>query len=45
MPSIYTLDILPMPNDKRIKIKKIKPEIVAAIRFSGFFNQKKLIIT
>jgi hypothetical protein len=42
MPSIYTLDTLPVPNDKRIKIREIKPEKLAVIRFSGFFNQKKI---
>jgi hypothetical protein len=42
MPSIYTLNTLPVSNDKRIKIRKIKPEKLAVIRFSGFFNQKKI---
>lgn len=42
MPSKYTLENLPVPNDDRIKILKVQPERVAAIRFSGFFNQKKI---
>ena len=39
MPSRYTLENLPIPNEKSIKLREIKPEKVAAIRFSGFFNQ------
>lgn len=42
MPSKYSLEGLPVPNDKRIKIVKVDPEKIAAIRFSGFFNQKKI---
>jgi hypothetical protein len=40
MPSVYTLDTLPIPNEKKIQFRKIEPEKVAAIRFKGFFNQK-----
>ena len=50
MPSNYTIDTLPTPKNKRIKIKEIKEKNMAAIRFSGFMsdsnfniNQKKLI--
>ena len=40
MPSAYTLDTLPVPNEKKIQFREIKPEKVAAIRFKGFFDQK-----
>ena len=40
MPSRYTLENLPTPNEKSIKLREIKPEKIAAIRFSGFFNQE-----
>ena len=40
MPSRYTLENLPIPNEKSIKLREIKPENIAAIRFSGFFNQE-----
>lgn len=42
MPSKYTLDNLPIPNEKSIKLKQIKPEKIAAIRFSGFFDQQNI---
>jgi hypothetical protein len=42
MPSRYTLENLPIPNEKSIILREIKPEKVAAIRFSGFFNQKNV---
>jgi hypothetical protein len=39
MPSSYTLETLPIPNNSSIQLVAIKPEKIAAIRFSGFFNQ------
>ena len=42
MPSRYTIENLPIPNEKSIIFIEIKPEKVAAIRFSGFFNQKNV---
>jgi hypothetical protein len=42
MPSRYTLENLPIPNEKSIILREIKPEKIAAIRFSGFFNQKNI---
>ena len=42
MPSSYTLETLPIPNNSSIKLVEIKPEKIAAIRFSGFFNQENV---
>tara|TARA_B100000925_G_C22004590_1_gene473013 strand:- start:1276 stop:1806 length:531 start_codon:yes stop_codon:yes gene_type:complete len=50
MPSRYTIDTLPAPKNKRVKIKEIMEKDMAAIRFSGFMsdsnfnkNERKLI--
>lgn len=42
MPKKYTLETLPEPNNKSVEIKKLPAQRVAAIRFSGFFNEKKV---
>jgi len=42
MPSRYSMDELPFPDDKRIRFRKILPQKMAAIRFSGFFNEKRI---
>ncbi len=42
MPRKYTLETLPEPNNRAIEIKKLTAQRVAAIRFSGFFNEKKV---
>lgn len=42
MPSQYTIDSLPKPQDKRITIKTIPAMQVAAIRFSGMSTQKNI---
>lgn len=35
MPSRYTLDTLPVPNDARVQIREVPPAHYAAVRFSG----------
>lgn len=35
MPSRYTLDTLPVPNDARVHIRELPPTHHAAVRFSG----------
>lgn len=40
MPSKYTLESLPIPDDERIKFKEIKDYRVAVIRFSGRAKEK-----
>jgi hypothetical protein len=39
MPSGYTLDTLPQPKDSRIHFNLIPTRSLAAIRFSGYFQQ------
>lgn len=40
MPKKYTLDTLPRPNDRNIKIRVIPSSRIAAMRFSGSLNEK-----
>ena len=42
MPSKFTLETLPVPNDKRIRLIAIPEQLMAVIRFSGYFNQKSI---
>lgn len=39
MPSSYTLDTLPEPNDPKVQLKRLPAERVAVIRFSGFARE------
>jgi hypothetical protein len=39
MPSAYTLETLPQPKDSRVHFRLIPARSLAAIRFSGFFQQ------
>ena len=39
MPSKYTLEMLPEPEDKRIKFNVVKSHRAASIRFSGRLNE------
>jgi hypothetical protein len=41
MPSHFTIDSLPVPNDKRVEIQKIEPRFVASITFSGFWGESR----
>jgi hypothetical protein len=41
MPSKYSLENLPEPDDDRIKITKEQPKIVAVIRYSGTWGKKR----
>jgi len=42
MPKKYSIDTLPEPFNKAIHFKKIDPHRIAAVRFSGFFNQQNI---
>jgi hypothetical protein len=44
MPKGYDASNLPTPNDNGVKIQQSTDEYVAAIRFGGFVNEKKLRI-
>ena len=38
MPSAFTLDDLPAPDDPRVELEDVPAHLAAAIRFSGYFN-------
>ena len=40
MPSKYTLETLPEPDDPRIKFKEVKNQKTAVLRFSGRVKKK-----
>ncbi len=42
MPSEYTLETLPKPNDERVKIRQIQETNYAVIKFSGFTGDEKV---
>jgi effector-binding domain-containing protein len=42
MPSEYSLETLPIPNDSRIHFTLIPDHQMAAIRFSGYFKQETI---
>lgn len=39
MPSEYTLDTLPVPNDQRVQIKQLPPARIAVLKFSGLARE------
>lgn len=39
MPSKYTVETLPVPEDERVTIEKVDGKLVAALTFSGFWNE------
>jgi hypothetical protein len=42
MPSGFTPENMPKPNDSNVKIRTTKDEYVAAIRFSGYASDEKI---
>jgi hypothetical protein len=42
MPAKFTLETLPKPKDHRINLTKIDSEVMAALRFSGYFSERKV---
>lgn len=42
MPSDYTLETLPAPNNPNVKLIKVPAERVAAIRFSGLAGDESI---
>ena len=41
MPSQYTMQTLPQPNNPKVKIEKIETRLVAALKFTGFWSRSK----
>lgn len=42
MPSQFSMETLPLPNDPRIRIKEIPGRKIASVTFSGFYTQTNL---
>lgn len=42
MPSKYTMETLPKPNDERVQIRELPPTHYAVVRFSGNPPDKKV---
>lgn len=41
MPSSYTMESLPVPDDSRVKLLELTPKKVAALRFTGWVSEKR----
>jgi hypothetical protein len=41
MPSDYTMETLPIPDDEQIAIRQVKPEVTAVIRYSGTWGKDR----
>jgi hypothetical protein len=42
MPSAYSMDELPVPNNQYISLEYTKPETVAAITFGGWASEERI---
>ena len=43
MPAAYSMENLPTPDDPNIKLRQIPARRVAAVRYSGFWSEKKFL--
>jgi len=43
MPASYTLETLPEPDDPNISLRLVPAHRMAAVRYSGFWNEKKYL--
>lgn len=43
MPSKYTLGTLPVPRDNRVELSLVKRHIAAAIKFSGYATERRVL--
>ena len=43
MPSKYDLDTLPVPRDARVELSPVKRHVAAAIKFSGYATEKRVL--
>jgi hypothetical protein len=39
MPSEYSMETLPRPNNSRVTLESVSPHVAAAVRFSGYSNE------
>ena len=40
MPSGYSMESLPLPNNPRVILESVGPHVVAVVQFSGYFSDK-----
>jgi hypothetical protein len=40
MPSGYSMENLPLPNNPRVIVESVEPHVVAAVKFSGYMSDK-----
>ncbi|MBV2090010.1 MAG: heme-binding protein [Candidatus Thiodiazotropha sp. (ex Ctena orbiculata)] len=43
MPSEFTIETLPIPNDSKVTLREVPPQRMAAIRYSGFWSESSYI--
>jgi effector-binding domain-containing protein len=43
MPASYTLETLPQPDDPNIALRLVAARRMAAVRYSGFWSEKKYL--
>ena len=43
MPASYSMETLPVPDDPNIKLRQVPARQVAAVRYSGFWSEKKYL--
>jgi effector-binding domain-containing protein len=43
MPASYTLETLPEPDDPKISLRQVPAHRMAAVRYSGFWSEKKYL--
>ena len=43
MPASYTIETLPTPDDPNIKLRQVPARRAAAVRYSGFWSEKKFL--
>ena len=43
MPSAYTLETLPEPEDPEITLRQVPPRRMAVVRYSGFWSEKSFL--
>ena len=44
MPSSYTMETLPTPDDPKIQLRQVPARRVAAVRYSGFWSEEKYLL-
>lgn len=44
MPAAFTLETLPIPDDRNITLRQVPARRVAAVRYSGFWSEEKYLL-